>query len=96
MRGALKNIFFAVDPRGSLVILPAPPPPPHPPHPCSFSELLLLGIAASSPDPAALLPRLVFASFAAVLAANACFHGWVARGGAQSVVDRAIASAAVA
>lgn len=58
---------------------------------CSFSELLMLGIAALSADPAS-FPLLVYASFGAVLAANVLFRAWARR--AQPQVDTAIANAA--
>ncbi|KAL4440206.1 hypothetical protein ABPG75_003207 [Micractinium tetrahymenae] len=60
---------------------------------CSFSELLMLGIAALSADPAS-FPLLVYASFGAVLAANVLFRSWARR--AQPQVDTAIANAAAA
>ncbi len=67
--------------------------PPQPPSylPRSFSELLMLGIAALSADPAS-FPLLVYASFGAVLAANVLFRSWARR--AQPQVDTAIANAA--
>ena len=58
----------------------------------SLSELLMLGAAAASADPAS-YPALVYASFAAVVAANLLFRAWAPR--AQRTVDAAIAAAAI-
>lgn len=60
---------------------------------CSFSELLMLGTAALSADPAS-FTLLVYTSLAAILAANLLFRWWARR--AQPAVDGAIANAAAA
>jgi hypothetical protein len=60
---------------------------------CSFSELLMLGIAAVSTGTTS-FPLLVYTSYGAILAANLLFRSWSR--GAQPSLDAAIASASAA
>jgi hypothetical protein len=60
---------------------------------CSFSELLMLGIAAASAGTTS-FPLLVYTSYGAILAANLLFRSWAR--GAQPSLDAAIASASAA